>query len=207
MSFCVYFGLPINPVTMKKLLLFSLACISAASVFAQKQKEKNSKTGNAKEEARTVVLGTKKEKSNKGNDVIWDGTRDSDGGGPKPSRNQPAKVRASFAKDYPRATAVSWSKYRGDWTANFTNNLVRSVAVYHANGDRKDTRTVIQKPQLPKTILDGIFRRRPNAQLDHIIKIEVPKAASNIFRIKTTDAGVTRFVFYDADGKEVGYDY
>ena len=144
-------------------------------------------------------------KRKKNVDVIWDGTKDHDGGSPKASKNQPAKVRSAFAKDYPNATNVSWSKYRGDWTASFNNGLVRSVAVYHANGQRKDTRTVVQKNQVPKTILDGIFKKRPNAQLTDAVKIEAPK--TDLYRIKIFDTNGPSFTYFDANGKEVKYDY
>jgi hypothetical protein len=194
---------------MKKLLICTFSIFISVSLLAQKQK--NNKPGNPKQEARNVVLG--KEKKNTGNkpgnevDVIWDGTKDRDGAGPKYSKNQPAKVRAAFASDYPNASNVSWSKYRGDWTATLNNGITRSVAVYHANGERRDTRTVIPKTQLPKIILDDIFKKRRNAQLGDIIKIEVPQSVKDIFRIKTTEGNTTHFVFYNADGKEVSYDY
>lgn len=197
-------------ITMKKLLIFTLTVFISASLLAQKQKGKD-KPGKEKKEARDVVLGTEKKQPNKkaekDADIIWNGTKGGDGGGPKYSKNQPAKVRAAFAKDYPNATGVSWSKYRGDWTASFNNGLARPIAVYHANGQRKDTRTVISKTQLPQIIIDDIFKRRRNAQLSDIIKIEVPQAVKDIFRIKTTEGSATHFVFYDADGKEVNYDY
>jgi hypothetical protein len=201
-----YFTL-LNIVSMKKLLTLSVACICCTFVFAQKPKEKGSKSGNAKQEARNIILGTEKQKENKTNEAIWDGTKDSDGGAPKPSKNQPAKVRTAFVRDYPAATGVSWSKYRGDWTATFNNGLLQSVAVYHANGQRKDTRTIIQKTQLPKIILDDIFKKRPNAQLGDVIRIEVPRSVKEIFRLKTIEAGASRFTFYSTDGKEVKYDY
>ena len=195
---------------MKKLITFSFALIISASLLAQKQKQKNNKPENSKQEARNVILGDTKDKSNKSNkdvNVIWDGTKDHDGGSPKASKNQPAKVRSSFASDYPNATNVTWSKYRGDWTANFNNGLTRSVAVYHANGQRKDTRTVVQKKEIPKSIIDGIFKKRPNAQVNDAVKIEAPQTVQDIFRIKTVEGGTTRFSFYNATGKEVNYDY
>jgi ribosomal protein L21E len=79
--------------------------------------------------------------------------------------------------------------------------------VYHANGQRKDTRTVIQKTQLPKTIIDDIFKKRRNAQLGDAVRIEIPQAVKDIFRVKTTEGNTSHFIFYDADGKEVNYDY
>jgi hypothetical protein len=196
---------------MKKLLICTFAIFISVGLMAQKQKQKNNKSDNPKQASRDIVLGSEKKKSNdkpaKDVDAIWDGTKDRDGGGPKYSKNQPAKVRAAFASDYPNANNVNWSKYRGDWTATFNNGITRSVAVYHANGDRRDTRTIIPKTQLPKIILDDIFKKRRNAQLGDVIKIEVPQSVKDIFRIKTTEGNTTHFVFYDADGKEVSYDY
>jgi len=195
---------------MKKLFCFSIVLAISTSLLAQKQKQQNNKAENSKEEARNVVLGEPKEKTGKSSndiDIIWDGTKDHDGGSPKASKNQPAKVRTNFSNDYPNATNVSWSKYRGDWTATFNNGISRSVAVYHANGRRKDTRTVVQKTQLPKIILDGIFKKRPNAQLSDVVKIEAPQTIKDIFRIKTIEGGTTRFSFFDATGKETNYDY
>jgi len=192
---------------MKKLFLFSSVLLLALTAVAQKGKSKNNKTETPAETAKKVILGEDKKKaSNKSVDVIWEGTSDDDGGGPKPAKNQPAKVRAAFASDYPNAKNVSWSKYRGQWTARFSNGLTTSTAVYHANGQRKDTRTVIDKPQLPKTILDNILKK-PGIQLSDIIKIEVAGGLKDLFRIKTVELDTPRFVFYDASGKEVNYSY
>jgi len=192
---------------MKKLLFLCIILGLSANLLAQKQNQKNNKADNSKEETRNVVLGQPHDKENKSVDVIWDGTKGHEGSSSKASKNQPAKVRSAFAGDYPNATNVSWSKYRGDWTASFNNGAYRSVAVYHANGQRKDTRTVIQKPQLPKIIIDDIFKKHPNSQLSDIVRIEVPQHVKDIFRIKTLETGTPRFSFYDENGKEVNYDY
>ena len=181
-----------------------MAVLISTALLAQKGKNKN-KNDNAKKEARETILGGEKNNSKKSSDAIWDGTEGN--GGPKPSKNQPAKVRAAFNRDYPNANNVRWSKYRGDWTATFNGGLITSTAVYHANGQRKDTRTLIDRPQLPKVILDEILKKRPRTQLSDIIKIQVPSAVKDIFRIKTVDSGATRFLFYDAGGSEVKYDY
>src|SRR5215203_2966458 len=188
---------------MKKITMLLFAVTISTFLLAQKDKQKNKETA-SQNEGREIVLGKEKSKSSndnaagktnndkdnsgkaKGNNdnKIWDGTKDKDGGGPKASKNQPAKVRSAFAKDYPNASNVSWSKYRGDWTATFNNTIIRSTAVYHANGQRKDTRTVIEQPQLPKRISD-IFKKKPAVQMSDIVKIEVPSTTKNIFRIKT----------------------
>lgn len=197
---------------MKKLLILSLGIVLTSALYAQKGKEKAG--SNPKKEARDVILGTEsknekarpeKSASKKSEEAIWDGT--SEKGGPKPSKNQPAKVRAAFQRDYPNATHVRWSKYRGDWTASFGNGITSSTAVYHANGQRKDTRTVVPKADVPKVILEDILKKRPRSLFGDIVKIEVPQLAKDIFRIKTIESGSPRFTFYDARGSEVKYDY
>jgi hypothetical protein len=40
-----------------------------------------------------------------------------------------------------------------------------------------------------------------------VIRIEVPRSVKEIFRLKTIEAGASRFTFYSTDGKEVKYDY
>ena len=192
---------------MKKIFLFlSAAIITSASVHAQAG-AKNKSKGKGKIAGKVVSANKEKEEKQKHNNSIWEGTRDNDGGGPKPSKNQPAKVRSAFQRDYPNATGVSWSKYRGDWTATFRRGLVGwSTAVYHANGERRDTRTPVPQAEIPRKIED-IFKKRPDTRLEDVIKIEVPKTIKDIFRVKTILDGSAKFLFYDADGLEVQYNY
>ena len=137
---------------MKKLLILTLAIGVSAAGFSQKGKGKSNASDATKKEVRKVILGdetTKTEKKDKGSNgnggshnggAVWGGTS----GTGKPSKNQPAKVSQAFAADYPGAGNVSWSKYRGDWTATFNNNGITSTAVYHANGQRKENGRAIR---------------------------------------------------------------
>ncbi len=138
---------------------------------------------------------------------VWDGTHKDDNDGPKASKNQPAKVREAFQRDYPNAQNVTWSKYRGDWTATFRNGLFTSTAVYHANGDRRDTRTPVTRQELPRTIFDDIFKRRPQSQPDQIIKVELPERNRFLYRVKEILDGKATYYFVDSNGKEVNYNY
>ena len=194
---------------MKKLLMFSAILFLSTSIYAQKGKEKNQKENKApKKEVKTNAPSKATAKSGKKpEDIIWEGTKDTDGGGPKPSKNQPAKVRDAFSRDYPNATNVRWSKYRGDWTATFNNGLVTSTAVYHANGQRKDTRTVVSKNEIPRSIIDVILKR-DNAEPQEAVKVErAGKISELIYRIKTRQAETTKYSFFDRYGKEVNYNY
>jgi hypothetical protein len=205
---------------MRKLLLFSATLFLSAALFAQKGKS-------SQQTSRDVVLGTggsttttetstsskgKKERdesqsTTRSTDPVWEGTSGPEGGGGKASKNQPAKVRAAFARDYPNASGVSWSKYRGNWTATFNSGTARSTAVYHANGERRDTRTAIPQTQTPRNVLEGIIKKAPGTRIGDIIKIETPKSIADVFRIKTTLNGTTRYLFYNEKGMQVSYDY
>ena len=200
---------------MKQILLLLTAFTISISMFAQgnsggkgkdKQKTKTENPGNSGNKEDKEKIEKEKKEKNDHDKKIWEGTSDN-GSGEKPSKNQPAKVRSSFQQDYPNATNVYWTKYRGDWTATFGNGFYRSTAIYHANGERRDTRTPVLKDKLPRNVLDSIFKRRPGTKLEEAIKIEVPKTVKDIFRIKDIIQGKPEYSYYDADGKLVVYDY
>jgi hypothetical protein len=145
------------------------------------------------------------------NQKVWAGTNDGNGGkGPMPSKNQPAKVRDAFYRDYPGATNVVWSKYRGDWTATFGSGLFGTrTAVYHANGQRKDTRSVINNDQLPGggNVWDRIFKRDRVSPSAEVIQVERPGIFDKIFRVGSLGNTAAKYLFYNASGQQVQYDY
>ena len=200
---------------MKKFLLVVTGFIFSLTVIAQADKSDNAKGKNKSKETKAAKQETEqkqkeakdKKQHDEHNKKIWDGTSDKGGKGPVLSKNQPAKVRAAFQRDYPNAGNVTWYKYRGDWTASFGNGLFMSTAVYHANGQRRDTRTPITRNEMPRNVLDEIFKTRPEARLDDVIKIEVPKAASDIFRVKDIIGGKPNYFYYNSDGQLVKYNY
>jgi hypothetical protein len=207
---------------MKKLFLILLAGIISLAVPAQgnsgnsKGKSKNNPTvtqpdypGKSGEHG-NVGKNKDKEKDDKAKDnehdkKVWDGIGDKSC--MKPSKNQPAKVREAFQRDYPNAINVRWTKCRGDWTATFNGLILKSTAIYHANGERKDTRTPVGKESIPKKVIEEIFKKRPDARLDEVIKIEIPNVVKDIFRIKNILDGKTQYEYYNADGEIVQYDY
>ncbi len=209
---------------MKKLFLILAAGILTLSASAQgnsgnKGKSKNSPStsnsdapGNKADKDKTDKSKVKeKEKADKAkNDdhdrKVWDGVEGGSDCG-KTSKNQPAKVRSSFQRDYPNAINVRWTKCRGDWTARFGNGIFLSTAVYHANGDRRDTRTPVTRDNIPRRILDEILKKRPGTQLEDAIKIQVPNAVKDIFRIKDILEGKVTYQYLDSDGNTVSYNY
>lgn len=198
---------------MKKFLLLITGSVFSLTIIAQanksdkgkgKDKSKNEKSINQKS---TEQIAKEKRVNDEHSKKIWEGTSGNSGKGPQPSKNQPARVRSSFQKDYPNASNISWSKYRGDWAATFGNGIFMSTALYHANGERRDTRTPVTKNEVPRNILDSIFRRRPGVWMEDVIKIERPGIINDIFRIKDIIQGKARYFYYDNDGKLVKYNY
>ena len=119
------------------------------------------------------------------------------------AKNQPKKVQAALVRDYPGATNVTWSKYKGDYTATFNNAAWRSTAVYHANGERRDTRTVLNRNQLPGSIWDRVFQR-DNVTPTQYVQIERPSTLQKIYRIVTANQSA---YYYDQNGNKVSYNY
>jgi hypothetical protein len=205
---------------MKQIFFIAASFLLTITVSAQgnsggkgKDKQKSSQgssqsTGVSKDKSKDKVKDDKGDKEKKEHDKkVWDGTYENENDGPKPSKNQPAKVRGAFARDYPGAQNVTWSKYRGDWTATFRNGVFISTAVYHANGERRDTRTPVTRNDVPGRVLDSVLRRRPQSRLEEIIKIALPGSNLDLFRIKTMDDGKPRFIIINNEGKEVQYNY
>src|SRR5688572_17026698 len=199
---------------MKKFFLLSTGFIFSLMMIAQgnsndngkeKDKSKNEKSAKQGSSEQKEKVANEKKQQEEHNKKIWAGTSDKNGKGPIPSKNQPAKVRAAFQRDYPNASNVTWSKYRGDWTATFSNGGITSTAVYHANGQRKDTRTAIGRSQLPQVIED-IFNKKQGVQVGNITRIDLPGAAQQLFRIKTIQGNSANYVYYDKHGKQVNYD-
>lgn len=171
---------------MRRIILLTLSVLFSAGIYAQGNSQGKGNKAN-------------KQGKNKGASINQ---------GAGNSKNQPAKVRSAFMADYPNATNVVWSKYRGDWTATFNNGAWRSTAVYHANGQRRDTRTPISRNQLPGTIWDKIFQRDRINPVGNIIQIESPSLKTELFRIATQVAGAgLQYYFYNRNGQQVQYDY
>ena len=201
---------------MKKFFLISIGFIFSLTMISQgnssdngkgKNKSKNEKSANPENSEQKDKAANEKKQQEQHNKKVWDGTSDKNGKAPMPSKNQPAKVRTAFQRDYPNAGNVSWSKYRGDWTASFGNGLYRSTAVYHANGERRDTRTPVTRNEMPRNIFESIYKSHPGISLEDIIKIEVPNAAKDIFRIKDILGGKPAYFYYNSDGQLVKYNY
>ena len=183
---------------MKHFNFFWVIVLISANSLAQGNSHGKAK-GKDKHEA-DISNSKEENEGNKGKEKKWKNGNSSHAGY---SNHQPKKVAAALLRDYPGATNVSWSKYKGDYTATFNSGIWRSTAVYHANGERRDTRTVLTRAQLPGTIWDRIFRRDHVAPTQYI-QIERPSTIDKIFRILSANNTV---YYYDQNGNRVTYSY
>lgn len=151
---------------MKKLLTLILSFTIITVGLAQ---GKGNGKGNKKDKSNKHAnkSNDRYENDNDNNTGIFGRRNDNDdykkNGQGKYAKNQPAKVRAAFQRDYPNATNVSWTKSQGDWTATFNNGGLfnsRTTAIYHSNGERRDAYSRNQNGQQQGTIFDRIFKRR-----------------------------------------------
>lgn len=173
---------------MKKVLLLAFVVAVAGSSFAQGKGKGHEKHKD-------------KDKDKDRQEECWNPCSNVQG---KSVKNLPKKVEEAFAKDYRFARNVVWSKYKGDYTATFNNGRWRSIAVYHANGDRRDTRTCYTRQQLPTNCnWDNVFKR-DNVSPVSFIQIERPSVTEKIFRVLS---GNNTAVFYDQNGNKVQYDF
>lgn len=201
---------------MKKILFFLTAVIISLTSMAQgksqgKAKGKSASVHTKHSKPHSTQTGKAKVKSeghNQHNKTIWNGTTGGNAG--KYSKNQPAKVREAFSRDYPNATNVVWSKYQGDWTATFGNGLWGTkTAVYHANGERRDTRSVINRSELPGggSIWDKIFKRDGITANNQVVQVESPGIMDKIFRVGSISGSALKYLFYNQNGNQVQYNY
>ncbi len=181
---------------MKKLLLAITVLAITSTVVAQGNSQNNGK-GKSKNHGKSAKSGQVKD-----NEGSWDAPNGNYGPG-KSSKNQPKKVQAALLRDYPNAGNVHWTKYKGDYTATFNNGPWRSTAVYHANGERRDTRTPLTRQQLPGSIWDVIFKRDRIVPTRYV-QIDRPSTAERIFRIVTASNAA---YYYNENGVRVQYDY
>ncbi len=186
---------------MKK-IYFILILLVAGTSFASAQ-GKSGKNKIKKEHHQETVYNNNEQGNDDRDDERGKSKQNNKNG--KYSKNQPTKVTAAFQRDYPNATNVVWSKYRGDWTATFGNGIFRSTAVYHANGERRDTRTIIRRKNIQGdvSIWDQIFRKN-QLQQNNIIQIEQPNSTNVIYRLMNA-AGTA--LFFNQSGQQVNYNY
>lgn len=147
---------------MKKIFIFAAAITFALSGMAQDKNkgkghnkdksQKQSKHSSDKNHHENNDDDDRRYGKNNGHDDVYQTGQNNNG---KYSKNQPAKVRAAFNRDYPNATNVTWTKDRGNWTASFPNSIYRVNATYSANGQRLNGRSTRTNRKTSSSTGDG----------------------------------------------------
>ena len=150
---------------MKKIIFTSLIAVISLSTFAQGKSGKNKNhhgnevfNKNKEHDDDRYKDRDKKNKKDKNDDRDEDRNEDRDRNDRrdrdenrrdrdenrrdntgKYSKNTPRKVADVFARDFPNATNVSWTKNSGTWTAHFGGGGIipnTRTVTYRANGQR-----------------------------------------------------------------------
>lgn len=123
---------------MKKLLLLTATVTFTLSAMSQGKSQKKEQVKTIKTDKHTNVNQNTNTNvgKNQGHDGVNQSNRPTTA---KYSKNLPTNVSASFIRDYPNATNVTWTKSRGNWIASFPNGYYRTSVSYTANGQRTNT--------------------------------------------------------------------
>ena len=139
---------------MKKIIFTSLIALISLSTFAQGKSGKNKNhNGNGSYQKHKEHNDDRyedrdrKDKKDKDDERYDDRDRNDRGdrdenrrnNNGKYSKNTPRNVANAFARDFPNATNVTWTKNSGNWTATFSNGgliLTTRTVTYRANGQR-----------------------------------------------------------------------
>jgi len=83
----------------------------------------------------------------------------------------PAVLKASFAKQFPKATDVKWEKEGGNWEVALKNNGKEMTVVMDPKGKVTETEIPIQVTELPGAAMKYIadkFKGKPILSIDKI---------------------------------------
>jgi hypothetical protein len=190
------FELPCKTIYMKRLFIAMISFSLVSGAIAQgKGKGQNKGNGNGNGNGNTKVKikhdddhdnKTVKVKTNTNNNVNVSGV--------------PSKVQAAFASEYGNLGNVRWTKSRGNWTAT-GGAFGSSIATYHANGQRIDTRTYIPVAQAPQPVV--IYRQRvgPSVTIGKILKIDLP-GSQDVYQVTRSNGQV---VYLNNSGTVISY--
>jgi len=142
---------------MKRIMLFSVACLVAGFAGAQKLKESE----------------------------------------------VPTAVKQTFAKNFPKAKEVKWSKEgTSEFEAEFENAEMEQSANFDQTGKWLETETEIKKSELPKAVEAAITKEFAGYTLHEPEKVESP-GKPLLYEMELKKDKVTYEVQFSADGKVV----
>ena len=115
----------------------------------------------------------------------------------------PAAVTAAFAKNFPKAKEVKWSKEgTSEFEAEFKIAELEQAANFDKTGTLLETETEIKKSELPQAVQAAIAKEFAGFTLDEPEKVEIPGKAL-LYEMELKKDKVKYEVQFSADGKVV----
>ena len=115
----------------------------------------------------------------------------------------PEAVKATFAKNFPKAKEVKWSKEgTSEFEAEFEIAEVEQSANFDKTGKWLETETEIKKSELPQAVQATIAKEFAGFTVDETEKVESPGKAL-LYEIELKKDKVRYEVQFSADGKVV----
>jgi hypothetical protein len=113
----------------------------------------------------------------------------------------PTEVKSAFAKKFPNARAVKWSKETAtEFEAEFKNGSMEQAANFDATGNWVVTETEIKKSDLPADVVKAITKDFPGYKITEVEKVEKPDH-TELFEAKVEKGEKTYVVQVSQQGK------
>ena len=117
--------------------------------------------------------------------------------------NVPEAVKAAFAKNFPKAKEVKWSKEgTSGFEAEFEIAEVEQSANFDKAGKWLETETEIKKSELPQAVQAAIAKEFSGFTVDEPEKVESP-GNTLLYEVELKKGKVRYEVQFSADGKVV----
>jgi hypothetical protein len=187
---------------MKPIYIVGWCVLISISSFAQ-QNEKNK----VKEKDKAGIAANEKtdRKIKDHERVVWAGTGIDLNEKSKNVKNVPNAVLTSFRQYFPNQEIDNFRKYRGLIAVTTSNPVYTTTLVYKPNGAFVEARTVATESDLPASIKENITRKAGYTS-DGLVMIENANK-EKFYRVHLKKGQENEFVFYNAAGEQVLYDY
>lgn len=115
----------------------------------------------------------------------------------------PTAVKQAFAKNFPSAKEVKWSKEDGtEFEAEFKSGATEKSANFDQSGKWVVTETEIKKSDLPQAVQAAVTKEFAGYKMDEIEKVEKPDNVV-LYEMELEKNKVTYEVQFDANGKVI----
>jgi len=115
----------------------------------------------------------------------------------------PTAVKQAFAKNFPSAKEVKWSKEDAtEFEAEFKSGATEKSANFDQSGKWVVTETEIKKSDLPQAVQAAVAKEFAGYKMDEIEKVEKPDNVV-LYEMELEKNKVTYEVQFDANGKVI----